>query len=91
MGTSEQRVVRIARVVKFLELCNAYGLNQLINQPARETLNTSSLIDHVAVNDHRNIAESGVLNITSSAHYMIYFVRKCRRALNGQYKQIVIR
>ena len=33
---------------KSLELCNAYGLKHLINQPTRETLNTSTLIDHVS-------------------------------------------
>ena len=73
---------------KVLELYNAYGLEQLINQPTRETLSTSTLIDHVAVSDHRNIVESGVLNIALSDHYMIYCVRKYRWALKGQHKKI---
>ena len=68
---------------KVLELYNAYGLKQLINQPTRETLNTSTLIDHIAVSDHRNIVESGVLNIALSGHYMIYCVRKYGGALKG--------
>ena len=68
---------------KVLELCNAYGLKQLINQPTRKILSTSTLIDHVAVSDHRNIVESGVLNIALSDHYMIYCVRKYRGALKG--------
>ena len=61
---------------KVLELYNAYGLKQLINEPTRETLSTSTLIDHVAVSDHRKIVESGVLKIALSDHYMIYCVRK---------------
>ena len=76
---------------KVLELYNAYGLEQLINQPTRETLSTSTLIDHVAVSDHRNIVESGVLNIALSDHYMIYCVRKYRGALKGQHKKITTR
>ena len=60
---------------KVLELYNAYGLEQLINQPTRETLSTSTFIDHVAVSNHRNIVKSGVLNIALSDH-MIYCVCK---------------
>ena len=76
---------------KVLELYNAYGLKQLINQPTRETLNTSTLIDHIAISDHRNIVESGVLSIALSDHYMIYCVRKFRGALKGQHKKITTR
>ena len=76
---------------KVLELYNAYGLKQLINQPTRETLNTSTLIDHIAISDHRNIVESGVLSIALSDHYMIYCVRKFRGALKGQHKKIKTR
>ena len=67
------------------------GLEQLINQPTRETLSTSTLIDQVAVSDQRNIVESGVLNIALSDHYMIYCVRKYRGALIGQHKKITTR
>ena len=76
---------------KVLELYNAYGLEQLINQPTRETLSTSTLIDHVAVSDHRNIVESRVLNIALSDHYMIYCFRKYRGVLKGQHKKITTR
>ena len=37
---------------KVLEIYNAYGPEQLINQQTRETHSTSTLIDHVAMSDH---------------------------------------
>ena len=47
----------------------------------RETLHTSTLIDHVAVSDPRNIVDSGILKITMSDHYMVFCIRKFRGVL----------
>ena len=69
----------------------AYGLKQLIKEPTRETLRTSTLIDHVAVSEPRNIVGSGVLKMAMSDHYMVYCVRKFRGAWKKQHKKITTR
>ena len=40
---------------------NSFRLAQLINEHTRETIDISTIIDHVAVNVECNIIESGVL------------------------------
>ena len=74
-----------------IDLYEAYGLKQLIKEPTRETLRTSTLIDHVAVSEPRNIVDSGVLKIAMSDHYMVYCVRKFRGAWRKQNKKITTR
>ena len=74
-----------------IDLYETYGLKQIIKEPTRVTLHTSTLIDHVAVSDPRNIADSGVLKIAMSNHYMVYCVRKFRGALTKQHKKITTR
>ena len=64
-----------------IDLYDVYGLKQLIKEPTRETLHTSTLIDHVVVNDPRNIVDSGILKITMSDHYMVFCIRKFRGVL----------
>ena len=39
------------------------------------TLNTASLIDHIAVSSLENIHESGVLGVALSDHYAVYCIR----------------
>ena len=68
-----------------IDLYEEYGLKQLIKEPTRETLRTSTLIDHVAVSEPRNIVDSGVLKIAMSDHYMVYCVRKFRGAWRKQH------
>ncbi len=46
---------------RLLDLYNSFGLKQLISEPARETIDTSSIIDHIAVSNLFNVVESGVL------------------------------
>ena len=65
-------------------LCNLYELYnflQLIKEPTRVTLTTSSIIDHIATTRGRNIAESGVHKVSMSDHYMVFCVRKFNGAL----------
>ena len=44
----------------------------MINEPTRETLDTSKLIDHVATNTPANIVDSGVLKILLSDQYLVF-------------------
>ena len=43
--------------------------------PTRETIVTSTLLDHVAVSNAINIVESGVYRVALSDHYLVYAVR----------------
>ena len=77
-----------------------YCLKQHINEPIREALHTSALIDHVAISDPRNIVDSGILKIALSDHvilycysafrkYMVYCIWKLSGALTlRQHKKI---
>ena len=60
-------------------LCNFYDLHnfhQLIMNPTRVTLTTSSIIDHIATTCARNISDSGVHKVSMSDHYTVFCVRK---------------
>ena len=65
-----------------------YGLKQLIKEPTRVTVQSSTLIDHIAVSNTDNIVESGVLKITLSDHYLVYAVRKFQGGVKRQHKFI---
>ena len=53
-------------------LYELFSLKQLIEEPTRVTLTTSSMIDHVATTSARNIIEAGVHKVSMSDHYMIF-------------------
>ena len=64
-------------------ICDLYGLfdlAQLIGEPTRVTLDSSTTIDHIATS---YILKSGVYKVTMSDHYMVYCVRK----FNGKLKK----
>ena len=58
-----------------------FGFKQVIKEPTRETLDLSSLIEHVANNLPANIVDSGVLKISLSDHYLVFCIRKFRGSL----------
>jgi len=65
-------------------LCNLYDLynfHQLITNPTRVSLTTSSIIDHIATTCARNISNSGVHKLSMSDHYMVFCVHKFDGAL----------
>ena len=75
-------------------ICSLYGLfslSQLIVEPTRVTPTTSTIIDHVATTDVKNIVESGVLQISMSDHYMVYCIRKFRGGVEKNHKMITTR
>ena len=55
------------------------------------TLNTASLIDHIAVSIPENIPESGVLRVALSDHYVVYCIRKFMGSIKRQRKIITSR
>ena len=71
-------------------ITNLYEYNQLIHEPTRETINTSSLIDHFYINKKDNIIIAGTTKITISDHYLIYGV-KSFPSLKGEERIIEFR
>ena len=76
------------------QICSLYelfGLKQLIEEPTRATLTSSSIINHIATTSARNLIESGVHKISMSDHYMIFCVRKLKSAVKKEHKVITTR
>ena len=65
-----------------------FSFNQLIKEPTRVTLDTSSIIDHTATTGARNIITSGVHDVSMSDHYMVYCIRKFNGAVEKGHKTI---
>ncbi len=74
-----------------VEIYDLFGLTQMIGEPTRVTLATSTLIDHIATNKPENVVASGVFNITLSDHYLVYVTRKFMGSTKRQRKTISTR
>ena len=72
-------------------LYELFSFKQLIEEPTRATLDTATVIDHVASTCPRNIIKSGVLEVSLSDHYMVYCIRKFNGAVEKGHKKIKIR
>ena len=72
-------------------LYELFSFKQLVEEPTRVTLTTSSIIDHVATTCARNIVEAGVHKVTLSDHYMVYCIRKFNGAVEKGHKMIKTR
>ena len=71
-------------------LYDLFSLKQIINEPTRVTLTTSTLIDHISTSCIDNILESGVHKVSMSDHYMVFCKRKINAGLGG-HKMVVTR
>ena len=69
----------------------SFGLTQLISERTRETEQTSTLIDHIAVSNLRNISKPGVVRTAISDHYLVGTVRKRLGGIERKHKQIYSR
>ena len=70
------------------ELYNLSSLKQLMEEPTRENLSSSTLIDHIATSSPSNIFESGVLQISMSDHFLVFCIRKFNASLQKEHKMI---
>ena len=70
---------------KFNSIYELYQLSQLINEPTRVTLASSSLIDHIVTNTPEKISHSGVIHTGISDHSLIYAIRKVRLLKKSNY------
>ena len=53
-------------------------MSQLIDEPTRITMTTSSLIDHIITNTPEQISHSGVIHTGISDHRLVFAIRKIR-------------
>ena len=67
-----------------LDLYELFSFKQLIEEPTRVTLNTSSIIDHI-------VKKSGVYEVSLSDHYMVYCIGKFNGAVEKGHKVIKTR
>ena len=74
-----------------LDFYNSFGLKQLITEPTRETIDTTTIIDHVAISNPSNVVESGVVKKCISDHYLVYVTRKFRGSIKANNKEITSR
>ena len=63
----------------------------MIKTPTRVTNNSSTLIDHIYVNETRKISQSGVLESGISDHFITYCTRKTLRGQIGKHNTVKIR
>ena len=78
----------LCRVKSIKDIRSTYGLKQLIKEPTTVIVQSSTLIDHIAVTNTDNIVESGVLKITLGDHYLVYAVRTFQGGVKRQHKFI---
>ena len=74
-----------------LNLYQLFSLKQIIKEPTRVTLSTSTLIDHIATTCTDNVLDSGVHKVALSDHYMVFCKRKLNAAVGGSHKMIKTR
>ena len=68
-----------------------FNLVQLVEKPTRVTLETATIIDHIATTCTRNIIKVGVREASLSDHYMVYCIRKFNGAVEKDHKKIKTR
>ena len=68
-----------------------FSFRQLIEEPTRGTLTTSTIIDHIATTDASKTLNSGVYKTSLSDHYMVYCSRKPNGAIEKDHKMIKTR
>ena len=66
---------------KICRLCELFSFKQFIKEPTRATLNTATIIDHIATTYPMNIVNSGVYQVTLSNRYLVYCIRKFNGAI----------
>ena len=66
-------------LVKFKEILDFFGCDQLITEPTRITSTSSSLIDHIFTNVGELISESGVIPEGFSDHLVTFSSRSCAK------------
>ena len=67
-----------ANAIKLQHILDIYGLDQLITEPTRVSMNSSTLIDHCITSSPDKIAKFGVVHLAISDHALIYITHKAK-------------
>ena len=76
---------------EYKQLLTFFGCKQIIDKPTRITEHSSSLLDHIIINNSYKIYQSGVLNVGLSDHLMTFCSRKIIRGQIGKHNTVKIR
>ena len=68
-----------------------FSFRQLIQEPTRENLGSTTIIVHIATNFEHNISHRGVIRVSMSDHYLVYCIRKLNGSLKRDRKIITTR
>ena len=68
-----------------------FSLKEIIQEPARITSTTSSLLDPILTNTGWKISQKGVTNVGLSDHQLIYWTGKISRTKANMHNQIRVR
>jgi len=63
---------------KLINICEIFGLSQLITEPTRVTAQSQSLIDLCITNTPDKIVRAGIMPLGISDHSLVYLIRKTR-------------
>ena len=75
----------------YKDILNLYDLTQLISNATRVTENTSTLIDHILVNNNDKFVQSGTITLGLSDHNLIYCTRKLSKGQINDHNTVKIR
>ena len=67
-----------SRTKHLVQIYKTYGLQQIIKEATRTTLDTQTLIDHIVTNKPDKVADSGVIPCGISDHDLIYIIRHAK-------------
>ena len=67
-----------ANAIKLQHILDIYGLDQLITEPTRVCMNSSTLIDRCITNSPDKIAKFGVVHLAISDHAQICMTQKAK-------------
>ena len=77
--------------INLLNICDLFSFKQPILEPTRESLGNKIIFDHIATNFQRNIIHHGVIRVSMSDHYLVYYIRKLSGSLKRGHKIITTR
>ena len=70
------------------DIYELFSSKHLVGEPTRVTLETETLIDHIATTCARNIVKTGVHEVSLSDHFLVYCIRKFNGAVEKGHKRI---
>ena len=71
-----------------INIFELYSFRQLVEKPTRVTLDSATIIDHVATPNDENIIKTGGHETSISDQYMVFCIRKFNGVFNTDHKMV---